>query len=176
MEIPVTGPAESSMLLATLMGGRFGIVTFHPKAVPDYEKMIRDYGFESRTIARPVRPLRQSPEEQLKALTNPEPAIEDFEEVATALVRDGAEVIIPGCLMLSPLLVKNGVHRVESAPVLDVVSVTVKLAESMYELSKAGLPIISRSGLYQGPEGHLVDEVRAMFPGGGSGTPESRTG
>jgi len=54
MDIPVIGPAEASMSMASLMGAKFGIVTFHPKAVPDYEKMIGAYGFDAKAIARPV--------------------------------------------------------------------------------------------------------------------------
>jgi Asp/Glu/hydantoin racemase len=163
MDIPVIGPGEASMVMASLMGGTFGIVTFHPKAVPDYEVMIRNYGFDRKALARPVRALRQSPEEQLEGITDPQATIEDFREVATELIRDGAEVIIPGCLMLSPVLVKHGVHHVENVPVVDVVSVTIKLAECMCELSKAGLPIVSRRGYYGGPDRDLVNEVRAVF-------------
>jgi len=94
---------------------------------------------------------------------NPGPTIEDFRETATALIKDGAEVIIPGCLMLSPILVKNGVTHVDDVPVVDVVSVTVKFAEFMHELSKAGLTITSRHGFYGGPEGSLINEVRAIW-------------
>ncbi len=163
MGIPVVGPAEASMSMASLMGARFGIVTFHPKTIPDYERMIRVYGFESRAIASPVRSLTQSPEDQLRGVTAPEATIEDFEAVASTFVRDGAEVIIPGCLMLSPILVKQGITHVEDVPVLDVVSVTVKFAEFLYEMSKAGLPIVSRRGFYRGPDPILLDEVRGVF-------------
>ena len=163
MDIPVVGPGEASMSMASLMGARFGIVTFHPKAIPDYEKMIGTYGFGAKAIARPVRALTQSPDEQLRGVTNPEATIEDFKEAARALIKDGAEVVIPGCLMLSPILVKHGVDEIEGVPVLDVVSITVKLAEFMHEMSKAGLPIVSRSGLYKGPGKDLVDGVRTIF-------------
>lgn len=163
MNIPIVGPAQSSMLIASLMGAKFGIVTFHPKAIPDYENMIRFYGFDNKALNRPVRSLRQSFDKQMEGVTNPQPTIEDFREVATELVRDGAEVIIPGCLILSPILVKGKVAEVESVPVLDVVSVVIKFAEFMNEMVKAGLPIISRRGLYQGPDRNLVDEVRGHF-------------
>ncbi len=65
--------------------------------------------------------------------------------------------------MLSPILVKNGVREVEGVPVLVVVSVVIKFAEFMHDLLKAGLPIISRRGLYHGPDKDLVDETRAIF-------------
>ncbi len=163
MDIPVVGPAEASMSMASLMGARFGIVTFHPKTIPDYERMIGAYGFDAKAIVRPVRSLTQSPEDQLRGVTNPEATIEDFEEVAMTLVRDGAEVIIPGCLMLSPILAKHGIAHVEDVPVLDVVSVTVKFAEFLYEMSKAGLPIVSRRRFYKGPDRNLLDQARAVF-------------
>jgi hypothetical protein len=65
--------------------------------------------------------------------------------------------------MLSPILVKSGVKEVEGAPVLDVVSTVIKFAEFMDEMLKAGLPIISRRGQYQGPDKKLVGEIRAIF-------------
>jgi allantoin racemase len=163
MDIPVVGPAEASMSMASLMGARFGLVTFHPKTIPDYERMIGAYGFDAKAVVRPVRSLTQGPDDQLRGVTNPDPTIEDFRETATALVRDGAEVIIPACLMLSPILVKNGITDVDNVPVMDVVSVTVKFAEFLHEISKAGLPIVSRHGLYQGPDRNLLDEVRSVF-------------
>ncbi len=51
----------------------------------------------------------------------------------------------------------------EGAPVLDVVSIVIKFAEFMDEMLKAGLPIISRRGQYQGPDKKLVGEIRAIF-------------
>jgi Asp/Glu/hydantoin racemase len=145
------------------MGGKFGIVTFHPKAVPDYENMIKTYGFEKKALAHPVRSLRQNLDKQMEGVTNPKATIEDFRETAKELIKDGAEVIIPGCLMLSPILVKSEVKEVEGVPVLDVVSLVIKFAEFMDEMLKAGLPIISRRGLYQGPDENLVAEIRAIF-------------
>ena len=163
MDIPVVGPAETSMAMASLMGSKFGIVTFHPKAIPDYENMIRIYGFEKKALADPVRSLRQNFDEQLEGVTNPKATIEDFRETAKELIKDGAEVIIPGCLMLSPILVKGGVSEVEGVPILDVVSVVIKFAEVRYEMLKAGLPTISRRGFYRGPDKSLVDDIRAIF-------------
>jgi allantoin racemase len=163
MDIPVVGPAETSMLMASLMGAKFGIVTFHPKAIPDYENMIKIYGFESKALTRPVRSLKQNFDEQMDGVTHPQATLEDFLETATGFIKEGAEVIIPGCLMLSPILVKSGVKEVEGVPVLDVVSVVIKFAEFMSEMSKAGLPIVSRRGLYQGPDQNLVDEMRVIF-------------
>jgi allantoin racemase len=163
MDIPIVGPAETSMLMASLMGAKFGIVTFHPKAIPDYENMIKTYGFEKKALAHPVRSLRQDFDKQMEGVTNPKSTIEDFRGTAKELIKDGAEVIIPGCLMLSPILVKSGVKEVEGVPVLDIVSVVIKFAEFMHDMLKAGLPIISRRGLYQGPDKKLVGEIRAIF-------------
>ena len=81
-----------------------------------------------------------------------------------------------GCLMASPILVKNEEPRVKDVPESDVVSVAVKLAEFMYEMSRAGLPILGRSDLYKGPGKNLVDEVRAMFASTLLGNSERQTG
>ncbi len=92
MNIPIVGPAQSSMVIASLMGAKFGIVNFHPKAIPDYENMIRFYDFDNKALNRPVRSLRQSFDKQMEGVTNSQPTIEDFRGAATELVRDGAEV------------------------------------------------------------------------------------
>jgi allantoin racemase len=144
--------------------GEGQIVTFHPKSEPDIESMIAAYGFEKKALNhRPVRSLGLDIDRQLDGLEHPAPVIEDFKKIALTLIRDGAEVIIPGCLFISPILVKGNLTEIEGVPVLDVISISIKLAEFMNEMTKAGLPIISRRGLYQSPHKNLAEEVRGYF-------------
>jgi len=44
MKIPVLAPADSSMMMASMMGSKFAIVTLHSKAEPIIEDKIRLYG------------------------------------------------------------------------------------------------------------------------------------
>jgi allantoin racemase len=76
MDTPVVGPAETSMWMASLMGAKFGIATFHPKAIPDYENMIKTYGFEEKALAYPAIFLRQNFDEQTKGVTDLKAIIE----------------------------------------------------------------------------------------------------
>mgnify|MGYP001565484491 CR=1 FL=1 len=164
LEIPVVGPAESSMLLAHLMGYRFGIVTIHPKSVLFMEENIDRYGFRKRAIPNAVRSLTLSLEEQLEGLKNHGKVIEDFSQVAKNAIKDGAEVIICGCCMISPILDAASLKEVEGVPVINCVTAAVKILELMVELKNIGVPWISRKSCYALPPERYVEEVKALFP------------
>lgn len=155
VNIPVVGPAESSMLLATMMGAKFGIVTISAEAVYDYEENIAKYGLQERAV-RP-RPIPETAEEQETAFTDAHHEIAAFIQVARELIADGADVLIPGCtaittaLRLAPGAEKeypNGLTEVDGVPVMDVLGATVKMAETLVAFKQAGSSWISRKGLY----------------------------
>jgi len=164
LNIPVVAPAEASMLLAQLMGYRFGIVTIHPKSVLYMEDNIDRYGFRKRAIPRAVRSLNLTLEEQLEGLNSPERVVEDFSQVSESAIKDGAEVIICGCCMISPILEKASLREVNKVPIINCVTAAVKIAELMIELKEMGAPWISRKNSYALPPGRYIEEVKALFP------------
>ncbi len=164
IDIPIVGPAESSMLLAHLMGNKFGIITIHPKSVLFMEENIDRYGFRKRAISNAVRSLTLSLEEQVEGLKNHGKVIEDFSEVAKNAIKDGAEVIICGCCMISPILEVARLKEVERVPIINCVTAAVKILELMVELKNIGVPWISRKNLYALPPESYVNEVKALFP------------
>ena len=165
LNIPVVGPAESSMLLAMAMGAKFGIVTISPEAAYDMEEEVLRYGFRERSVR--IRPIPATAEEQIKGLTDAHHEIECFKEVARELIADGAEILIPGCTLMAPVLrlapgaedkYPNGLTEVDGVPVMDVIGATVKMAEVLYAFKKAGSTWISRKGFYARP----TDEALKM--------------
>jgi len=165
--IPVLGLAESSMLFASLMGRKFAIVVPRPGQIPVEEDLLVLYRLRSLAIDHmPIRSLRnhlsagieRQPDE-----TDMEVAVEDFLNVSRACMEDGAEVIIPGCSMLSMALALANVTQVDDAVVVDPLTSAVKLAEAMVDLGQGGRPWISRNLMYKSPAEEDVAQIRKMF-------------
>jgi allantoin racemase len=149
LEIPVVGLAESSMAIACMLGRKFAIIAPVKEYIPVYEQNLRIYGFESRAIRqKPVRPLSLPStanrfEQYLRYFEDPHSElIPHFESVAKSCVDDGAEVVIAGCGAVGPALAMADYTTVvdTGCPVIDPVSVTIKVAELLVDLqSKIGL-------------------------------------
>jgi Asp/Glu/hydantoin racemase len=155
VDIPVVSIGESSMLLATMMGYKFGVVTISPYNIYEQEHTIAKYGLTERLAG--IRPNPETGDEQAEALIDARRAIESFKKVGRELIADGAEVLIQGCGLLSPALrlapgaekeYPNGLTEVDGVPVADVMGETIKMAEAMVSLKRAGSCWISRKGLY----------------------------
>ena len=69
-----------------------------------------------------------------KGFDHPGPVIDRFRETARAMIAAGADVIIPGEIPMNVLLAAEGVNRVDDAPVIDCLGVTIKMTEMMVEL------------------------------------------
>jgi len=162
LNIPVTGLAESSMYLACMMGLKFATITTDSRYIPEMVDALYKYGVYPKAIARnPVRTLTLSPSELFGCFGGDStPAIENFKEIALGCIEDGAEVLIAGCGLLSPLLTQGGLKEVEKAAVVDPILVSVKMAEILVDLYKAGIPVVSHRGLYLGAP--LQDLKEAM--------------
>lgn len=133
IDIPVIGPAEASMHLATVLGYRFSVLTVVDTLIPIVENQALRYGVATklasvRSFNVPVLDLADSDEATFGAVM----------KVAEAAVRDdGAHVLIPGCTGLAGFA-----PRIQAAlaavslevPVLDPPPVAVKLAESIIAL------------------------------------------
>ena len=72
---------------------------------------------------------------------------------------EGAEVLILGCGLLSPVLTRNGIKEIEGVPLIDPIIIGIKKAEIMVDLYKTGIPVISRKGFYQ----KVLDTERKEF-------------
>lgn len=71
----------------------------------------------------------------------------------------------PGCSEFP-----QGVKEVEGAPIVDVVSTAVRMAEVLVSMKRAGVPWISRKRTFRRPPQELIEKVAGQFPyhGGGS--------
>jgi allantoin racemase len=155
LNIPVVSIGEASMLVSTLMGYKFGVVTISPYNIPGQEERIVKYGLKERSAG--VLAIPESSEEQIKALTDVRDTIEAFKQASRELIANGAEIIIPGCSLMSTALrlapgaeklYPDGITEVEGIAIADVIGDTVKLAEMLVSLKNAGSSWVSRKNLY----------------------------
>ena len=135
VDVPVVGYGESSFLTSSMLGQKIGVLLFITEMAPlireNAERVIPAHRFAG------VRPVGFTFNDVLQAFDNPASLLDKFHESARALIRDGADVIIPGEAPLCVLLARNGVNRVDDVPVLDALGATIKMAEAMVDLRRS---------------------------------------
>ena len=174
LNIPVTGLGESSMHLASMMGTKFAIITRDIDHIALREEHIIKYGMESKAIKRnPVRALTL-PKEKLSKIQEDAfkgfsgdytSLVENFKKVATGCIEDGAEVLIVGCGLLSPILMRAGIVEVNGAAIVEPMQASLKLTELLVALQKAKIPFVSRKSSYIAVPGKYIAEVLAASNG-----------
>jgi Asp/Glu/hydantoin racemase len=162
VDMPVIGYGEASFHLACMLGHRFGLLLFIDRMTPLYQEQLRNYGVESRCAA--IRPAGFTFQDVLPAFKEPERIIGRFQESARALIREGADVIIPGEMPLNVLLASAGITRVDDVPILDGLAVTLKLAEALVDLRRTvGLSHSRHGWTNASPRRERVREVLSFY-------------
>lgn len=155
VNVPVIGLGETAMLWGVRMCAKFGIIAISEHNINETIETVEKYGLSHRLAG--VRAIKESPEAQGEALISAEASLEAFREVSLKLIGDGADLIIPGCGIMSPAmrlmlgvesLYPQGLSEVDGVPVLDVLSCALATAQATIEMRRAGSTWISRSGLY----------------------------
>ena len=114
--------------------------------------MIYNAGLQSKAIADPVRGVSLSSYEvATNGIADVSLIVQAVEERARDLVNDGAEVVVVGCSLFSPLCTASGLVTLDvNVPIVDVMAISLKMAEFMVDLKNAiDLPALSRVGRYQ---------------------------
>ncbi len=170
VDIPVVGFGESSMVLAGVMGRKFGVVTISPYSIHSTEENVVKYGLKDRCAG--VRCISEPGCEQEQAMVDARAAIESFKTVARDLIADGAEVLIPGCGLIAPALrfapgaeaeYPNGLTDVDGVPIADIYGNAIKMIETLVALRKGGSCWISRRGLYAPASPAAIDDSRMVL-------------
>lgn len=124
--VPVVGPGEASMHIASMLSTRFSIVTVLPETVVATRERVNRVRVERfalasiRALGIPVLDLKKDSERTVKAAT----------EVARLCVtEDGAESIILGCLGFAGL--GSRIEQGANVPVIDPGLAALKMAESL---------------------------------------------
>ncbi len=130
--IPVIGPAESAFYTACMMGDQFGVITILEAGIPSKfatQSLLREYGLDHKCasiqfLGLPVLEIRE----------NPEMATEQVKANAIAAKKEGASVIVYGCMSISFLMIDELVEEASGLPVANPVKTAVKMAEMFAEL------------------------------------------
>jgi allantoin racemase len=165
--IPVVSIMETAMLGCCIMGKKFSIVSFGERARVRQEQLVDEYGLCERSSS--VRSFEMSLEELGLALTTNEKKKNlrkiFMGEAKRAVTEQGAEVIIPGCGILSALCVLDEIAKVdgmEDVPVIDTFVPALKLLEMLITMkTKLGIDI-SKRGLYQSPPQDAIEKIKTM--------------
>ena len=173
LDIPVVGYGESSMHLACMYGRKFGMLTFIEEQLPFMEERVASYGLTDRFAG--IRNAGFTFDDLLANFNDPAPVIRQFEESARALIREGADVIIPGEVPMGVTMAAHGVRRVDDVPLLDGLAATMKMAELMVDLRRSVGLEVSRGTCYTAaPPTERLAELLAFYghdrlmPGRGS--------
>ena len=138
---PVVGIGEAAFHLASLVAGRFSVVTTLARSIPAIEHNLARYGLATR-CAR-VR-AAEVPVLSLEEPGSPARA-RISAEIAAALREDRCEAIVLGCAGMADLAAS--LAREHGVPVVDGVAAAVKLLESLAALGLA----TSKVGGYAAP-------------------------
>jgi allantoin racemase len=129
VDTPVIGPGESSMVIACLLGHSYSILTVMESIVPLLRGLADRVGVSSklasvRSIGIPVLELADRGD-----------TLEHLVEVGRLAVdKDGADVLILGCMSMAFLGLSVELQRKLNIPVVNPVQSSVKIAETLVEM------------------------------------------
>lgn len=154
-DVPVVGALEASLMVARAVGHRIGWVTAREYVSDAHlERNLSRLGAAGRPLhaALPAwgfELLLQSAE------GSDDRFLDDFDRCASQVVQAGADVVVPVCVFLGPVLGLRGYREVgvSGVPVIDPLGAVVTVASSLAELRRA-TGLRSSKGLasvYRGP-------------------------
>lgn len=162
VNIPVVGYGESAMLTACMLGERIGVLMFIEGMRGVIEENVRRMGLAGRFAGAHFVGFTFN--DVLQAYDQPGPLLDRFREAARGLIRQGADVIIPGEAPLNLLLARNGINRVDDVPVIDSLAATIKMAETMVDLRRTTGVAPSRNGYFTAqPPRSRVKELLDLY-------------
>jgi allantoin racemase len=124
VDIPVVGPMESSLHIASLLGDRFGLIIYHEKLLAFNRAIVRRYGMEDKIVGFGVSGF------DLPDITaNREKVVENFLAEGKKLVAQGAEVIIPMGITQCPVHIKpDFLQKQLGVPVVEGIGAPIRVA------------------------------------------------
>lgn len=125
VDIPVIAPLQAVLHVAAQVGEHFGVVCYHPSAVPRHRAQCIAYGMENFIAGR-----RASGFYVQHIAANKDKMIESFLMAARALIEeDGADVIIPQGITQCPVQMKpQWLSEQLGVPVVEGIGAPIRLA------------------------------------------------
>lgn len=146
LSIPVVAPSQSSMLLASLLGKRFSIITMWPEWHAMYHKVAQEQGLSHRLAS--VRDVGVRPDTAELLAGKEDIVFPELERQARAAIdEDGADVLILGSTTMHQS--HEFLSKAVEVPVLNPGVVAYKMCESLILMglshSKAAYPAPARA-------------------------------
>ena len=160
LNIPVIGITEAAVMVAGMMGRNFSLITPNEKMIPRFEDIIARYKAEKRLAG--IRHMDFKIPELDKVFNDPalqQKQLTEFTEGARLTIQDGAEVIIPIGGMASLFLAKSGLKEIDGVPVLDTITIAVKVTEMMVKLKELTGTFVSRRLSFASPPEEILRQV-----------------
>jgi allantoin racemase len=158
VDIPVVAFGQTSVLMASMLGDRVGIVNFIAELEPQLRRNLRNYRLDQ--LVGPIVQVEAGFTDVMAAYAEPAPLLAAFEAAARRAIDAGANVIVPGEGPLNVFLADQGVSSVDEVPVLDSLGTCVRVAELRAAVGQRP----SRRGFHHSqPERGLVDAARAFY-------------
>jgi allantoin racemase len=125
--IPVVGPGEAAMHVASMLGDQFSIVTVLDSVVPSLERLARVVGLDRklasvRAVNIPVLELRRDPGATTQRM---------IAESEKAVREDRADAIVLGCMSMAFMGVSGRMQESLGVPVVNPAFVSLKLVEGL---------------------------------------------
>lgn len=129
VKIPVVGPGETAMHVASMLGRKFSIVTVLDSVVPSLERLAKVIGLDRnlasvRAVNIPVLELRHNIESTTARMT---------EASQRAIMEDSADVIVLGCMSMAFMEVSEMMKKVLGIPVVNPALVSLKVLEGLVQ-------------------------------------------
>jgi allantoin racemase len=163
VNIPVIGSTEATALLACTLGNKFSVITTDPTACARTENLIRSYGLADRLASVTCPPGLTSHKNFAMMAEGPQQQQKVVDMVTAAMMKaiheDGAESLYVSCVPTSAMLTMHRVYEVEGAPVVNMFTAALKLAENMVALKRAFGTVVCKKSIYLGPHTGWEQEI-----------------
>jgi len=147
VDIPVVGPSESMLHIASMLGRRFGVIMYDDTVVPLGYRMVERFHMIDKVIG-----WRTCGFELPDIIANRDQVVSRFVDNARELVKLGADVILPMGITQCPVHIKpDWLMKELGVPVVEGIGAPIRLAAMLVSLklnySRAFWP---KSGLVKG--------------------------
>jgi Asp/Glu/hydantoin racemase len=166
LAIPVIGTGESTLLAASQLGRRLGLVTLDPVYEVWHLEQADRYGLNGRVIQ--VTGLGCEPRDFADAFAGDPAAhsrlMESFMSCAAPLVTGGADVVIPAGVLPGLLVGREYGLKVGHAPVINCAAVALKSAEMWVQLRALNGTEPSRGSSFKRASALARSDFQALLP------------
>ena len=147
VDIPVVGPSESMLHIASMLGRRFGIIMYEDAVLPLGYRMVERFDMMHKVVG-----WRTCGFELADIVANRDAVVGTFVEKARELLRMGADVILPMGVTQCPVHIKpDWLMKELGVPVVEGIGAPIRVAAMLVSLglnySRAYWP---KSSLFKG--------------------------